>query len=1092
MTLDTRDTSPATLTSALDSRAQEFPERVAYRFLKDGEHEVGQLTFGELRSRALRVAVHLTSLNAPGERAILLFPQGFDFIVAFFGCLYAGVIAVPASASNRKRGLEVVRRIAADCDATWLLSTGDILEQFRDDRAGCATLARLSCLDTEAFQNGAQDDWVPPQLDADETALLQYTSGATAAPRGVMVTHANLAHNHRQVALCLGSDETTTYVSWLPMFHDMGLGIALQAVWVGVPCILMSPRAFVQEPRRWLAAISRYRATCSGGPDFAFELCVRKLGQQERAGLDLSCWRVAYNGSEPVNAATLERFGRAFAEVGFRHQAFQPVYGLAEATLLVSSEPPGEAPIVRHFSGEALERGLGVRVAAGAGRALVSCGRPWLEATLAIVDPHAREACAEGRVGEIWVCSPSVAAGYWNREPETRAAFFAATARGAGSYLRTGDLGFIDEGRLFVTGRARDLIVVKDQSHYPQDIEATVSASHPALVPHGCAAFSLPPDQGGGLVLVQEVARSAFRTLSADDVMLAIRRAALREHALEPQAIVLLKPATLPRTTSGKVRRSGCRAAYLERSLSAVASWIGPVTPAAPIERGPSSDRERASARADRLIDWLRRQAADLIACHVTSENSSLPGSLLRDFAKQGLLGLQVEQRYGGLGLGHLDTGRVLEQLAAIDFVMALYVGINNYLGIGPVARHGSAALKAWLLPGLVHGEELASFAFAEPGSATPVNGFAARLRGESAERWRLSGAKYLDGVADGASVVTVFVSHKDPLGTSAFVVAGNEVRRHRVAEGIVRAELGFTRDTIELDGLTVGRENLLANLGDGLEIAREAMMHTRLAMAAACIGGMKRCAQLVARSSLSGGMLNGKRTPNPVTLSRLGSVKARIAALECLVQRSARAIDSEQRVPLEAFIACKLLGPELLLRSIDDLLHLGVPLSAADSQRISRLHRDAGLLQNFDGASETAAELAGCALLDGGGSLARLATEVFVAPSAALLGARVVETVQLRMTKLHGALARRAQRWAHTRAGELGSWVALLAALEGSLRDAPSEELTHAHAWAEAQFEQALSSVRYGTPSEAAAVDASDVAATFATYASTIGELEL
>jgi len=1077
----------------LDLRAKSSPERVAYTFLRDGEIESGSLTFADLRVRALAVASRLASLGATGDRAILLYPQGLEFIVAFFGCLYAGVIAVPANVPSRKKGPEVLRRITVDSGARWVLSTGTLLEQLGEDARADSTLSTMTWIDTETSLDAAVDPPVPVPANPNEIALLQYTSGSTGWPRGVAVTHANLVANQREIERAFGHTESAIGVSWLPMFHDMGLGTVLQSVWFGGRCVLMSPQGFLQNPTRWLRAISEYRATASGGPDFAYDLCARRIGTDEREGLDLTSWRVAYNGSEPVRAATLERFAEAFGACGFRRETFHPVYGLAEATLFVSSARADEPPFIQSFSGRGLEVGRGEPAVPGdTQRNLVSCGHTWPGTDLAIVNPDTREELGAGRIGEIWVRGPSVAVGYWGKPEETETTFRAVNAEGDGPFLRTGDLGFVHEGHLFVTGRHKDLIIVRGRNHYPQDIEASVSACHPALVPLGCAAFSVDGAEGEMLVVVQEVARSALRTLDAAEVIRAIRRAISEDHALQTHAVVLVKPSTLPRTSSGKVRHGACRQAFLDQSLPAVASWVAPTTQAPDTDADPDSQRREGSARADGLIEWLRRHAADLISSYANDGRRTVPAPLLQDFARQGLLGMQVDPRYGGLGLGHCDTARVLEQLAAFDFALALFVGLNDHLGIQPIARYAAPAIKALLLPGMVHGTELAAFAFQEPAASKPPSGLAAKAVLDGEESWRLFGTKYLDGVQQGASIINVFVHHEEPPGISAFVVSEGIEGLRQLREGLSIGVLGFTRETIVLEGVSVGRDNLLGSLGSGIEIAREAMTHARLAIAAACVGGMKRCAQLVGRDGLYfDSTIDSRLTPNPVTLSRLGSVTARVDALECLVHRTARAIDAGHAVPSEAFAACRMLGPDLLLRSIDDLMQVGARGSFTETNRIMCLYRDAGLLRHFDGPPEAVAERTGAGVMESDASLRLLVEEVFCAPDMVQWIGPALEAVRRRMATLKGPLARRAQRWGHTRAGELTTWLVLLAAVEGSLRAAPTAELARARDWARAQLEHVLSSVRFGTPSETATLDTSDIAATFAAYARTIGDLD-
>jgi acyl-CoA synthetase (AMP-forming)/AMP-acid ligase II len=365
----------------------------------------------------------------------------------------------------------------------------------------------------------------------------------------------------------------------------------------------MSSGAFIQSPRRWLAAISRYRATTSLAPDFAYDLCARRVGGAERVGLDLASWRAAVNGSEPVRASTIERFVQVFGPCGFRRMAFQPGYGLAEATLFVASGHPSEPPVVRHFSIDALARWQAEPVTASlpGGRALVSCGRAWSGTSVIIVGPGTRVECRPGALGEIWVRGASVTAGYWAQEgcEET---FQAKTVDGSGPFLRTGDLGFIDDGHLYVTGRIKDLVLLHGRAHAPQDVEECASASHPALVPHASAAFSVESDQGDRLVIAQELVRSALRALDTAAVIQAIRQTVFEALGLRPGAVVLLKPLALPRTSSGKIRRRACRQAFLEGSLPALGSWFESSAAAPAVEAEPDAIGEARRANSSLTV----------------------------------------------------------------------------------------------------------------------------------------------------------------------------------------------------------------------------------------------------------------------------------------------------------------------------------------------------------------------------------------------------------------------------------------------------------------------------------------------------------
>ncbi|HKO94498.1 MAG TPA: fatty acyl-AMP ligase, partial [Polyangiaceae bacterium] len=602
--------------------------------MSDGEREESSLSFAQLRDAAHAVAHRLSSVVAPGDRVLLFYPSGLDFIVAFLGCLCAGVVAVPVSVPNRKRGLEIVAGVASDSGAKCILSVGSLLARYEEDFAAVPGLANVPRLDTSAWSSSGERRAFVSKVDLRAAALLQYTSGSTGAPRGVVVTHANLSSNHLQQQRCMENDEHSVIVSWLPMFHDMGLGTVLQAIWVGGECVLMSPSAFLQKPVRWLRAISHYRGTRSGGPDFAFDLCARSIAAEEREGLDLSSWSYAYNGSEPVRAATLGRFAAVFAAQGFRKEAFHALYGLAEATLFVTGAALRQGPSVHAFSRTGLEHGVAEPESSDSAQELVGCGSTWVDGRVLIVDPETLVECAPECIGEIWVSGLGVAGGYWGKANATRETFEAYTSTGQGPFLRTGDLGFLHARNLFVTGRSKDLIIVRGRNHYPQDIEDTVSQCHPALEPTRCAAFSVDTEDGESLVVAPEVRRTALRNVDAEDVFRAIRNAVSDRHGLYAAAIVLLRPLALPRTTSGKVRRKACRNAFLSQSLETVANsgFVGAKLD--PSVRASAPPSPSTSPKAARLVQWLRQQSRATAGAEIGRR--SLAPDALSEFARQG------------------------------------------------------------------------------------------------------------------------------------------------------------------------------------------------------------------------------------------------------------------------------------------------------------------------------------------------------------------------------------------------------------------------------------------------------------------------
>jgi amino acid adenylation domain-containing protein len=545
--------SPTDLVDLLRIRADERGDQTAFRFLEDGATESARLTYAELDRRARSLAGLLQGWGLARERALLLFPPGLDFVTAFWGCLYAGVVAVPAYPPRTRDRWGRLDALAADARPGLVLCSPQVAERGPGQEEQVPALAGARWVAHDAAgeaECGAEDSWVRPSPDPDGLAFLQYTSGSTGVPRGVMVTHGNLLHNQETIRCAFRQDERSIVAGWLPMYHDMGLiGNMLQPLYVGGSCILMPPLAFLQQPRRWLEVISRYRATTSGGPDFAYDLCVRRIPPEQWDGLDLSCWTLAFNGAEPVRAATLERFAEAFAACGFDRSAFYPCYGLAEATLFVTGGVKGRLPAVEIEGGR------------------VSCGRAWGDQRLAVVDPETGAELPAGQVGEIWVSGPSVAAGYWNRPTETRETFRAVLPDGCGPCLRTGDLGFMQNGELVVTGRLKDLIILRGRNLYPQDLELTAEQAHPALRAGCAAAFSVDEDGEERLIVVGEIERHPGDLgLIADTV----RRAVAEEHGVRVADVALLRRGTIPKTSSGKIRRRECRARYLAGELTAL------------------------------------------------------------------------------------------------------------------------------------------------------------------------------------------------------------------------------------------------------------------------------------------------------------------------------------------------------------------------------------------------------------------------------------------------------------------------------------------------------------------------------------------
>jgi amino acid adenylation domain-containing protein/FkbM family methyltransferase len=598
----------SSLVSLLRQRARRQPDSPVYTPLIDGEQEGDTLAFFEVDLHARAIGAALQALGADQQRALLVYPPGTDFVLAFYGCLYAGAIAVPTQAPlNRSKNNQSLARfqgILSDASPLAVLTTAAMLPKLKSLADDLPNSSLIHWIATDEISTQMADRWEDVEASPDALALLQYTSGSTASPKGVMVSHRNLLANSEYIDYGFEHTAQSVALSWLPHSHDMGLinGI-IQPLYKGFRCFLMPPAAFIQSPYRWLKAISHYRVTHSGGPNFAYELCLRKITAEQRASLDLSCWAVAFNGAEPVRKQTLEDFAEAFAPCGFRLNAFYPAYGLAEATLKVTGGRRGNPPVFITLDAAALEKNKVVEQAASTAkvRSLVGAGAPACDTTVVLARPDSGERCAPDEVGEIWVSGPGVAQGYWNRKDETEKVFRAFLKdTGRGPFLRTGDTGFERNGELFITGRIKDLIIIRGVNHYPQDIELSVERSHAALRPGAAAAFPIEADGREQLVVAQELDFRQEPDLR--DVVDSIRRAIAENHEVQVYAIALLKPGAIPKTTSGKVQRALCRSLFLESGLDAVSIWQAPAL----------DGRDAVSARSvpynadEPIAEWLR------------------------------------------------------------------------------------------------------------------------------------------------------------------------------------------------------------------------------------------------------------------------------------------------------------------------------------------------------------------------------------------------------------------------------------------------------------------------------------------------------
>jgi acyl-CoA synthetase (AMP-forming)/AMP-acid ligase II/alkylation response protein AidB-like acyl-CoA dehydrogenase/acyl carrier protein len=1100
---DLVDAGLVPVTQRLREHAQACPQRIAYTFLhEDGAAE--ELTWAELDARVELLAMMLAARIKPGARAVLLYPAGLQFIVAYFACLRARVVAVPATMSHRLRGSRRLPGLMADADPAlvltesgWAAAVGACLEQSSTD---CAFL----CTDRLDLAGPATLEPADPAA----TAFLQYTSGSTAQPKGVEVTHANIAANIESIRRGFGFDTGSVMVSWLPLFHDMGLiGSVLAPAAVGFRCVLMAPATFLKHPLRWLEAIGRYRGTCAGAPNFGWDYCARRVGDEQKAGLDLSSLAVAYNGSEPVRAATLRAFAAAFAGCGFAPQALFPCYGMAEATLLVAGGPRGRAPRICNVSKGRLEANQVHMVAAGGldAREVVGCGPAAAGTTVLVVDPDTRTLAAPHRVGEVWVAGPGVARGYWRRRADTEAVFGARLAGNdgaAGPFLRTGDLGFLRDGELFLTGRLKELLIVNGRNIYPQDVEEVIVRAIDFIEPNGCAAFVLEADGRERLAVVAEANRSLVRTAARgrdgnerlaqlDALVQRIRTEVARQFGVAVGQVLFVRPGAFPRTTSGKLQRARCKALTLAGELQLVYASDTAAHPGSLGARPQGQAAQASRAAADALIGWLRQYAARRLNSRLIDERRTIPPYVVLDLGNQGFFGLQAPREYGGLALAACDLMRVLEQLAAVDLTIATMVGVHNGLGLRPLLRFGPAALQRRLLPQLASGRQLAAYAQTEPQAGS--NPLAMQTRAVRVPGgWQLSGHKHLIGLGAWAGMLTVLAKAVDaggaPLGVIALLVPEDAPGLAQGPEALTMGMRGMVQNTVTFDAVFVPDEQVLLAAGEGMEVARDAMGFARLGIGALCVGAMKRCAQLMARYAARREVGTGRLADNPVTLACLHELTCAIHALEALVRAIAAALDARMALPQEASLACKVLASELLWQSADRLVQLLGGRGYLENNVAPQLLRDARVLRILEGPSETLTMHlgAGAAQPDNG-------VERFIAGALGrpLLAAELAAAVGEARPGAADTADAAAMQWLDYRRGELCAWALLLGATEQRAMLDPGARAGAAAAdWARARFDAAR--LALGAAAGAGArPGASELLARIDGYADAIGDVE-
>jgi len=651
-----------TIAALLLAQADARGDWTAYRYLHDGESESRSITYAELELEARAVAARLQQCAVAGDRALILAEDAIDFIRAFMGCQLARVIAVPVSPpfpSQRGRRVETLRVIAQSCGARVVLTSWPREFQARVESVA-PELGELRWIAVDEVPAQAAAEFRPELVAPEDVAFLQYTSGSTSMPKGVMVTHDMLMHNEAYIDRANDVREDDVMVSWLPLFHDMGLiGAVLPPLYSGMQTVFMSPSAFARRPLNWLLAMSNYRATVTAAPDSAYRLCVEKITPEERAELDLRSWRLALNGAEPLLPSTLEAFAATFGSCGFRASSWYPTYGLAECTLMATGPKAGAGATTLRVDADALRAGQAVP---GKDKLIVGCGRAIMHRRVEIVDPASHQRAEPGTVGEIWIAGPDVARGYWNLPEESERVFGATLAdTGEGPFLRSGDLGFMREDELYVTGRLKDVIIVGGRNHYPQDIEATVLSVHSSLVDGACVACSVEREGRERVVVIAEMKGGRLRRgVDVEAVAARIRSAVASEHGIAVAEVALVDRKSVPRTSSGKLQRRACRAAFERGELSRAQSYGSD----GEVQAGPSVQERRRTLRGLLIeqIEAVLRVSSDTVDTTVPFQELGLD-SLMTAELRERLETALGERVSPTMFFAHPTTDRLVEQL---------------------------------------------------------------------------------------------------------------------------------------------------------------------------------------------------------------------------------------------------------------------------------------------------------------------------------------------------------------------------------------------------------------------------------------------
>ena len=938
-----------TFTEILFDQANAHPERLAFS-LTDGKSDE-QISFRTLLEESSQVAAVLTQTCEPGARCILAMPTCRSYLAGFVGSMLARSVAVPLAEPHgqSRASMQRFENVLTDCTPAVVLTTSAYVDDIK------ATPAVRHCGASVVAVDQLTGTVDPPSLrgSSDDIMFLQYTSGSVGKPKGVLIRHRNAVHNTAMMVEHFGITTDSVGVSWLPLFHDMGLvGGLLTPVRGGYPTHLMSPATMLRRPELWLRSVTEHHATVSGGPNFGYRLCVDKITDETIAELDLSSWDVSFNGAEPVSARVMERFAQRFAPAGFRPQAQMACYGMAESTLFVTATPHRSGLTVARFDTDALEHHAVLETADGTAdriTTLVGHGTPPPGITMNIVDPQTGQHLPSGHIGEIEVSSPSVSAGYWEKHP--------ASGVDLGDRpLRTGDNGAVVDGELFITGRTQDLIIVSGRNIYPQDIEAAVQDSHEAFVADFGAAFSVPGADGDQLVVVQAVDRRQLAKVTVDDLVGRIRSVLTQEFGIKADDVVLLPTGRVPRTTSGKIQRSRARAEYKEHRYCD--HRLNP-----DLQSKKTSSADRTAKLSASVRSFLERRTDRLLM----DERRTLAPHVVLELGNRGVLGLEAPTRLGGAGLSQGEALKVITEIASVDLSIATFVGIHNALGLRPILKYGTPEqIDTWGRDA-ASGRILAGYAITEPGAGSNPTAITTTAQRQSDGSWLLNGTKNWIGNAAWSGVLTVVARTLEggtPTGVGAFLISSSAPGVRNGAEALTMGVRSIVQNVVHFDDVHVDSTAVLGRAGDGMKIAQDIMGYGRLGIAAMAVGGMRRAIWYARTYASNRRISTGLLFDNGVTLDRLDGWLSSLHGTADLVTALGRSLDQDEPITAEMTAACKIVASERLWGVVDGAMQILGARGYVENSLLPQLLRDARLFRVFEGPTETLAAHLGSRLL--------------------------------------------------------------------------------------------------------------------------------